>query len=357
MHLFGMLKKLRKRMDRARQPLKLTGTGQILILIAFAIGAAAMNTGNNLLYLAWALVLSAIIFSGLISEVTLGIVKASVSHIMDARVGESFQIPVVLNNRSRFLASFGILPIVSFFVGQEHRHVVGEYVLRLKASGRRESYAEFLPRYRGQGSLASLTLSTQYPFGFFTKSWRYRTRKQSFYILPQRLDVSHWLYRLTKAMGEMPMAQRGVGDEFFSLKNYEQGDDPRMLSWRRLAKTGRLYVKENESTQGGVIWLVLEDPHLQPLSGKHEPTEKAIAMTASLTEALVRQGHRVGLCGPGIYLQPSNTQGHLADALKQLAVLKDPKIKMIPPPARQLTVRITSVAEPTTKIPARLELT
>ena len=138
MHLFGMLKKLRKRMDRARQPLKLTGTGQILILIAFAIGAAAMNTGNNLLYLAWALVLSAIIFSGLISEVTLGIVKASVSHIMDARVGESFQIPVVLNNRSRFLASFGILPIVSFFVGQEHRHVVGEYVLRLKASGRRE---------------------------------------------------------------------------------------------------------------------------------------------------------------------------------------------------------------------------
>ena len=58
----------------------------------------------------------------------------------------------------------------------------------------------------------------------------------------------------------MLMAQRGVGDEFFSLKNYEQGDDPRMLSWRRLAKTGRLYVKENESTQGGVIWLVLEDP-------------------------------------------------------------------------------------------------
>ena len=91
-------------------------------------------------------------------------------------------------------------------------------------------------------------------------------------------------------------------------------------------------------------------PHLQPLSGKHEPTEKAIAMTASLTEALVRQ-YRVRLCGPRIYLQPSNTQGHLADALKQLAVLKDPKIKMIPPPARQLTVRITSVAEPTRKYP------
>ena len=51
MRVWEILKKIRKRMRRARQPLKLTGAGQVLILIALAIGAAAMNTGNNLLYL------------------------------------------------------------------------------------------------------------------------------------------------------------------------------------------------------------------------------------------------------------------------------------------------------------------
>jgi len=356
MRIWELLKKIRKRMRRARQPLKLTGSGQVLILIALAIGAAAMNTGNNLLYLAWALVLSAIVFSGILSETTLLVVKAHIRDIGDARVGESFLVPISLQNRSKLIPSFGIIPTVSLFVGQANEKVWGEYVLRLKASGQRDIYADYYPQQRGQGSVSSLVLSTQYPFGFFTKSWRYRTKKQSFYILPQRLEVSQWLSRLSKAMGETPLAQRGMGDEFFSLKNYEKGDDPRMLSWRRLAKTGRLYVKENESNQGGILWLVLEDSSFSPETGKHEPTEKAIAFLASLTEALIQQGHRVGVCAPGIYLTPSDTRGHLADVLERLALIKDGTAQLILPPPRQLVVQVSLVERPTLEHPARMEL-
>lgn len=364
MSVVGTIQKYIKKVKRPRQPLKLTGSGRVLILIAFAVGAAAMNTGNNLLYLAWALVLSAIVFSGLLSELTLLVVRVSLQSFRHARVGEDCQIPIGLHNRSKVIPSYGIMPILRFELHQREEKVDSDYVLRLKAAEKRDVYALFLPQKRGVAHISSITLVTQYPFGFFTKSWRYHTESKSFYILdsksfyilPQRLDVSPWMYHLVLAMGEMPMPKRGRGEEFFSLKNYEQGDDPRMISWRQSAKTGRLYVKENESTQGGILWLILDPEGLEPQNGEDVPTEKAISFIASLSESLINNGHRVGVCAPGIFLRPSNSQGHLNDILEQLACLQDPKAELMSPPMRQRIVRISTVAHPTRQRPVLLEM-
>ena len=358
------IQKYIKKVGRPRQPLKLTGSGKILILIAFSVGAAAMNTGNNLLYLSWALVLSAIVFSGLLSELTLLVVRVSLQSFRHARVGERCQIPIGLHNRSRLIPSFGIMPTLRFDLDHREEKIEGEYVLRLKAAEKRDVYASFKPQKRGVAKVSSVTLATQYPFGFFTKSWRYYTESKSFYILesksfyilPARLDVSRWMYRLILAMGEMPMPQRGRGEEFFSLKNYEQGDDPRMISWRHSAKTGRLFVKENESTQGGILWLVLESKDLKPQSGMDAPTEKAISFIVSLSEALISGGHRVGVCAPGIYLRPSSSTGHQNDILEQFACLKDPMARFISPPERQMAIRISTIEHPTELRPVRLDL-
>ena len=50
--------------ERAPRQLEFTREGKILVAIALAVGAAAINTGNNLLLLGWGLVLSAIVISG-----------------------------------------------------------------------------------------------------------------------------------------------------------------------------------------------------------------------------------------------------------------------------------------------------
>ncbi len=48
--------------------LSLTSEGKRFVLLALAIGLAAVNTGNNLLYLLLAMMLSLIVVSGLLSE-------------------------------------------------------------------------------------------------------------------------------------------------------------------------------------------------------------------------------------------------------------------------------------------------
>src|SRR5256885_14140490 len=48
--------------------ISLTSEGTRFVLLSFAVGIAAINTGNNLLYLLLAMLLSLIVISGLLSE-------------------------------------------------------------------------------------------------------------------------------------------------------------------------------------------------------------------------------------------------------------------------------------------------
>ncbi len=63
--------------SRAPRQLAFTREGKVVVALAFAVGAAAINTGNNLLMLGWGLLLSAIVISGLLSEGTLRTAAAS----------------------------------------------------------------------------------------------------------------------------------------------------------------------------------------------------------------------------------------------------------------------------------------
>src|SRR5690348_14025535 len=56
-----------RRWSRPRS-IRLTADGFRFIVLAIGIGAAAVNTGNNLLYLLFAMMLSLIVVSGLLSE-------------------------------------------------------------------------------------------------------------------------------------------------------------------------------------------------------------------------------------------------------------------------------------------------
>ncbi len=57
-------------MFRLPRRLRITFEGKAFLLITLGVGAAAINTGNNLLYLAFSMNLSLIVVSGFLSEWT-----------------------------------------------------------------------------------------------------------------------------------------------------------------------------------------------------------------------------------------------------------------------------------------------
>jgi tetratricopeptide (TPR) repeat protein len=58
-------------------------------------------------------------------------------------------------------------------------------------------------------------------------------------------------------LGEAQIPSPGLGDEFFALRPYRAGDDVRRVHWRRVARTGRWVVVENEASAGVAVMLEL----------------------------------------------------------------------------------------------------
>src|SRR3989338_214927 len=88
--------------------LSFTKEGKRFIAILFVIGIAAINTGNNLLYLVVAMMLSIIVISGILSESTLRgieVKRAMQGHIF---AGRPVTVKWSISNIKRVFPSFSI---------------------------------------------------------------------------------------------------------------------------------------------------------------------------------------------------------------------------------------------------------
>src|ERR1041384_3538605 len=92
---------------RLRPPRRLSFTreGRIIVILSAGFGFPAINTGNNLLYLLLGWLLSFIIASGILSEMTLK--RLVVERLPPPRVfaGEPFLMEVVIENAKQNRAS------------------------------------------------------------------------------------------------------------------------------------------------------------------------------------------------------------------------------------------------------------
>ena len=89
--------------------LSFTKEGKKFIAILFLIGIAAINTGNNLLYLIVAMMLSIIVISGILSESTLRgieVVRVMPGHIF---AGRPAMVTWAISNKKRVFPSFSII--------------------------------------------------------------------------------------------------------------------------------------------------------------------------------------------------------------------------------------------------------
>src|SRR5438067_9006150 len=154
---------------RLRPPRRLSFTreGRLIVILSVGVGFAAINTGNNLLYLLLGWLCSFIIASGLLSEWTLR--ELLVERRPPPRIfaGEPFLMEVVIKNGKRKRASYSI----------EVEDLQGKtpidkrcYFLKIpEDKSQRTSYRHTFVR-RGAYTLTGYRLATKFPFALFRKS-------------------------------------------------------------------------------------------------------------------------------------------------------------------------------------------
>lgn len=312
---------LRSRGHRPRRTLGFTREGRYLVAITLGVGFAAINTGNNLLFLVLGMLLSLIVVSGVLSEYTLRALAVTRDLPRQVHAGRPFLTGISLRNRKRRLPSFSIQ--VEDIV--EGRPIAKKcYFLKVPAGmSQQTSYRAEFPR-RGVYTYEGLRLSTRFPFAFFTKA-RVVAEPGTVVVLPRVLAVAELPIPVRTLVGELAQLRRGAGREFYGLRPLRPGDDARDVHWKRSAREGRLILREYARQASRRIRVQVNDRMPEGIDLKEESISAALDeccdLAASMVVHLTRRGFAVELA-LGERLLAIDAEGRgLPEALHSLALL------------------------------------
>jgi uncharacterized protein (DUF58 family) len=301
--------------------LRFTPEGRRFILISLGVGFAAVNTGNNLLYLVLAMLLSLIIASGFLSEwgVRGLTIKRAFPPYIFAQTPCSILVQVT--NHKRYLPSFS-LELEEEIDGEKKTGLA--YLFRVGAcKTRTQVYRLAFPR-RGMHRLQDPHLLTRFPFGLFIKgALTKETRDVLAY--PRLLPREELLWE--QAHGDestRSRPQKGRGEEIFAVREYLPGDTSRDIHWRSSAKRAEPVVKEYERPGAKKVHIVLDTAVPDKASAADLALfEQRVSQAASLAYHLsLKQDCLVGLT-VGAEVIPARTgDAHLHRMLRALALVE-----------------------------------
>lgn len=315
-----------------------TRAGIIYALVTLVIGIAALNTGNNLLYIVVAAMLAAILVSGVVSAWVLRWLELDVRLPEHVFAGRPVAGRIVLRNPRRFLPSFSIR-VVSTRKRRKKPHKQWQWEpttfafpfnrpseeqwLRLPDRRLRRvtvvppppgifqgmAYFPFLPpqaeisadlelRFdqRGRYREDSFGLATRFPFAFLTKT-RHVSLPREVLVYP-RIDATEQLLEvLPLVRGEWESFVRGRGSELYRIREYMPEDSARHVDWKATAKSGSLKVREFAREDERKLCIAFDNP--EPAQISEQAYERAVDLAASLAWHFSTQEAELSFVVPG----------------------------------------------------------
>lgn len=276
--------------------LVVTREGKWIIGIALLLGAAAVNTGNNLLYLMLSLVISVIAVSGVLSEANLRELEVRRRYPREVVVGEAAPLRLeVWNDKKRAALHIEVGEVLD---GASDVQVKDGYLLHLAPGETGQAFAALRALRRGPLRTAGLQIATAYPFGFARKA-RLFDDPAEFLALPPVAPVT-LPWRGAADRGSSELSRRtGLGDTFAGLRDARVGDALRDIHWKVSARRGRLIAREWQAEANRVA--LVRFVHVAPLAPASAPgqtpecLDAACASVAGVCQALLRAGFAVGL--------------------------------------------------------------
>jgi len=323
-----------------------TGVGIAYVMTVLLIGIAALNTGNNLLYVIVAAMLAAILVSGVASAVVLRGLELDVRLPEQVFAGRPAKAEILVRNRRQWLPSFSIsvLPLKidkdkgkrsirwrwepATFGFPPGRVPAMQWVrlrdLRLrrvtdsadgasvKAIFSESAYFPYVPAgteftaeadlcfpRRGRYQQNSFGLATRFPFAFLTKTRRVALSREIL-VYPPVEPTDEFFEVLPLITGEFETFVRGRGDDLYLIRDYMPEDSARHVDWKATAKAGSLKVREFSREDERRVRLIFDNP--EPGAVSDESYENAVTLAASLGWHFTEGNTEISFVAPGYNL-------------------------------------------------------
>jgi uncharacterized protein (DUF58 family) len=265
---------------------RLTSIGAGHVLLTLVLGFAAINTGNNSLYLALAFLLGSLLLSGMASKGGLRHIQVELLPVDEAWAGQPMEGLLRVRNRSRLWN----VRDIAIVLPELHQPILVPRLVRRRAL---EIPAKLLFQRRGRVSFTHVDLYTRYPFGFFLKKRRHRLNGEAI-VFPRLLSEAERREAHAPEAGDVRGANRpGPGTEIFAFREYVRGDSLRYVHWRKSASVGRWIMKQLEHEWVPSV-VVVVDPVL-PAAATPEQFEHLVSAAATFLHAAIQEGRSVTL--------------------------------------------------------------
>lgn len=179
------------------------------------------------------------------------------------------------------------------------------HLLRLPA-GAKTTWTYRVAGLRGAYPERAVHITAPDPFGLSQKIQNLPA-PGTLLVTPRVLSLKSIIIRPRRTRvysGLIPARLGGSGTDFYGVRDYQEGDPPRWINWRASARNASLlYSNEFEQERVADVGIVLDGRNRANLVVKKRSLfEESVTAAASLADAFLAQGNRVGLLLYGRYL-------------------------------------------------------
>jgi uncharacterized protein (DUF58 family) len=321
-------------------PIEVTTGGVIFVIILVIVAFAAWNTGNNLLFMVFSIMLSTVFVSWAAARGSLRELTVSARFPDHIFAGETAEVLLTLRNAKRLLPSFSILvemrgsfdrPGLRFKKKKPRRSrktTLGYFVYVPHSAAAEQSVQQVFPK-RGHVLVNGFELSTRFPFGFFRHRRRLGARDVDIVVYPKPEPIADELHLLPLNTGQTPSFRRGAGNDLLLLRDYQARDDLRHIDWKATARARRLTVREFTAEDERRITIVLDTRLTEDIDEENFRIrfENGVTQTASLVKHFIDERAEVCLMLGLERGRLAAGQEHLYACLRRLALIQPTRAK------------------------------
>jgi uncharacterized protein (DUF58 family) len=305
-----------------------TREGAVYLAVIAVIALAALNTGNNLLFIILSCMIAAIAASGVCSRIVLQGLELEFSLPEHIFAGRPIYARFRLANRKRWFPTFSVT--ISGSAPRGRPVACGA----LPAILLQEVYIPHLPRRksvrqevrltfprRGRYLQDTLRISTRFPFGFLRKT-RSISCGQEVLALPNIQPTGKFLKLLPSIGAEMDNHFKGRSHDLYAIRDYQQSDSARHIDWKATARSQQLMVREFTREDERRVRLMFDPrvPDARPAT--LAKFEKGVEFCACLAWHFYEAGTTLGFITRGFGLRPAPSGQVIYPILEALALME-----------------------------------
>jgi uncharacterized protein (DUF58 family) len=351
-----------------RMEYKITREGWIYIGGIIVVALAALNTGNNLLFLILASLIAIILMSGILSSITLTGIEMRLEFPEHIFAGQTVRAQVELENEKLTLPSFS-LRVEAATTKKSPAAALLETPVYFPYVPKHQQLRQSVPItfvHRGSYRQDMFRIVTRFPFGFLQKARRVELRTEA--LVYPSVEPSRDFFEILPALhGALESLSKGSGQDLYALRGYVPTDSARHVHWKASARSGSLMVREFTREDDCRVLLVLDlhvsgvtsGPHTTPSAKVYERFERAVNLCASIAWYFFERNAQMQFRSAGLETTLAAAEDNIFAILRHLALAKplplDPQHELLGNLAASPDLfKVIVTSQPRGSIPATL---